>query len=90
MSRTKPDLWKLVYTIRERLESGVELSDGSAVAVHLSGDHFAYVKVRGNEVKVQYVDRCVNVRVDAVIEGRDVKITNVEMFNCAEKGVGNT
>jgi len=86
MNRTKPDLWKLAYTIREKLAAGIELSDGSVVAVRLSGDHFSYIIVHGNEVKAKYVDRCVSVYVDAVIEGKDVKITNVDVFNCADKG----
>jgi hypothetical protein len=83
-TKTRLDLWKLTYTIREKLGTGVELPDGRLVAVNIIGDHFAYVEVRGNEVKAKYVGRCVRVHVDAVIEGNDVEIANVDLINCED------
>jgi hypothetical protein len=92
-TRTRLDLWKLAYTIREKLGTGVELSDGRLVAVHLAKVYFVYVEARGNEVKAKYVGRCASVHVDAVVDGKDVKITNVDLSNCedcvARKRVGS-
>jgi hypothetical protein len=90
MSRTQTrlDLPKLAYAIREKLWSGVALSDGRVVAVHLSEVHLTYVEMRGDEVKVRYMGTCIDVYVDAVVEGKDIKIANVELVSCGDCGKG--
>ncbi|MFZ8810745.1 MAG: hypothetical protein ACO2PN_21880 [Pyrobaculum sp.] len=72
--------------VREKLRLGVELADGSVVAVNLSVYHFSYAKVYGNKAEVVYVTGCADVHVDAVINGRDVEIGDVRLYNlCSDK-----
>jgi hypothetical protein len=79
-------LRELIDEVREKLRSGVELSDGSVVSVNLSVYHFSYAKVYGNKAEVVYVTGCVSVHVDVVISSKDVEIEDVRLYNlCNDK-----
>ena len=75
------DLRELADKIREKLRSGVKLYDGSVVYVNPSVYHFTYVKVRENKVEVMYVTGCIGTHVDAILNGVDVEIGNIRLYN---------
>jgi hypothetical protein len=80
------DLRELADKIREKLRSGVKLLDGSVVYVNPSVYHFTYVKTYGSRAEVVYVMGCISTHVDATVNGVDVEINNVRLYNlCNDK-----
>jgi 2-phosphoglycerate kinase len=82
------DLRELTDKIREKLRSGVKLSDGSTVHISPSMYHFTYAKIRENRAEVVYVTGCVSTHVDVVINGADIEISNVRLHNLCNSDYG--
>ena len=82
------DLRELVDKVREKLKSGVRLPDGSVVHVNYSVYHFTYAKVHGNKAEVVYVAGCVSTHVDIVINGIDIEIVDIRLYNLCNNGHG--
>jgi hypothetical protein len=64
------------------------LLDGSVVYVNPSVYHFTYVKAYGNRAEIVYVTGCISTHVDAVINGVDVAINNVRLYNLCNNDYG--
>jgi hypothetical protein len=82
------DLRKLIDDVREKLRSGVELSDGSTVVVNPSIYHFSYAKLHGDRAKVVYVTGYVSMHIDVAISDGDVKISDVRLYNLCSDNYG--
>jgi hypothetical protein len=82
------DLRELVDKVREKLRSGVRLSDGSVTYVNYSVNHFTYAKAHGNKVEIIYVAGCVGTHVDVTINGVDIEISDIRLYNLCNSNYG--
>jgi phosphatidylserine decarboxylase len=82
------DLRELTDKIREKLRSGVKLPDGSVVYLNPSVYHFTYAKVYGNRAEVVYVAGCVSTHVDVAVNGVDIEISNIRLYNLCNSDYG--